>query len=63
VIELRRCAQRREQSITDLAQELRIDRRTLQRVLAKRSVRSDTADRIAIALGRHPGEMWPQWFA
>jgi hypothetical protein len=63
IVELRRCAQRREQSIVDLAQELRIDRRTLQRVLAKRSVRSDTADRIAIGLGRHPGELWPEWFA
>ena len=63
VIELRRCARRRGQTITDLAEELRIDRRTLQRVLAKRSVRSDTADRISIALGRHPGELWPEWFA
>jgi len=62
VAELRRCARRRGQSITDLAQELRIDRRTLQRILAKRSVRSDTADRISIALGRHPGELWPEWF-
>ena len=62
VIELRRCARRRDQSMTDLAEELRIDRRTLQRVLAKRSVRSDIADRISIALGRHPGELWPEWF-
>jgi lambda repressor-like predicted transcriptional regulator len=46
-----------------LAEELRIDRRTLQRVLAKRCVRSDTADRISIALGRHPGELWPEWFS
>ena len=63
VVVLRRCAQRRERSIVDLAQELRIDRRTLQRVQSKRSLRSDTADRIAIALGRHPGELWPEWFA
>ena len=42
---------------------LRIDRRTLQRVLAKRSVRSDTADRISIALGRHPGELRPERFS
>jgi lambda repressor-like predicted transcriptional regulator len=35
----------------------------LQRVLAKRSVRSDTADRIAVALGRHPWELWPEWFS
>jgi hypothetical protein len=62
VVELRRCAQRREQSIIDLAQELRID---AERCNAswRRSVRSDTADRIAIPLGRHPGELWPEWFA
>jgi len=63
VCELRCHASRRSQSISDLADELRIDRRTLQRVLAKRSVRSDTADRISIALGRHPGELWPEWFS
>jgi lambda repressor-like predicted transcriptional regulator len=62
VRELRRCAWRRSQTITDLAEELRLDRRTLQRVLAKRAVRSDTADSIAVALGRHPGELWPEWF-
>ncbi len=63
VLELRHCARRREQSISGLAEELRIDRRTLQRVLAKRCVRSDTADRISVALGRHPGELWPEWFS
>ncbi|MGH3264465.1 MAG: hypothetical protein ACRDNS_20995 [Trebonia sp.] len=41
---------------------MRIDRRTLQRLLVRRAVRSDTADRIAIALGRHPSEIWSQWF-
>jgi hypothetical protein len=63
VLELRRCARRREQSIIGLAEELRIDRRTRERVLVKRSVRSDNADRISIALSRHPGELWPEWFS
>ena len=35
---------------------LHVDRSTLHRL------RSDAADRIAVALGRHPSELWPQWF-
>jgi len=62
VCELRRHSSWRSQSISDLADELRIDRRTLQRILAKAAVRGDTADRVAIALGRHPCELWPEWF-
>lgn len=62
VSELRRCSMRRRQSIAELADELCIDRRTLQRILVKSAVRGDTADRIAIALGRHPSELWVDWF-
>jgi lambda repressor-like predicted transcriptional regulator len=52
----------REMSVVELAEDLRVDRRTLQRVLRRRWVRSDTADRMAVALGRHPCELWPEWF-
>jgi plasmid maintenance system antidote protein VapI len=62
VCELRRHSSRRSQSISDLANELRIDRRTLQRILAKAAVRGDAADRVAIALGRQPGERPTEWF-
>jgi lambda repressor-like predicted transcriptional regulator len=39
-----------------------IERRQLQRLLARRRLRSDAADAIAVALGRHPVELWPDWF-
>lgn len=39
-----------------------IDRRTFERLRHRRRIRSDSADRIAVALGRHPSEIWPEWF-
>jgi lambda repressor-like predicted transcriptional regulator len=45
--------------IADLAG---INRRRLQRVLARERLRSDAADALAVALGRHPCELWPDWF-
>lgn len=48
--------------MTFLAEVLRVDRSTLYRVLSRDRLRSDTADRIAVALGRHPFELWPEWF-
>jgi hypothetical protein len=41
----------------DTLRARRIDRRTPQRILLKRPVRSDTAYRIAIALGRRPDDL------
>ena len=40
-----------------------IDRRTFERVRHRQRIRSDCADRVAVALGRHPSEIWPEWFA
>ena len=42
---------------------LRMDRSTLHRLLSRDRLRSDAADRIAVTLGRHPSELWPEWFA
>ena len=42
---------------------LRVDRSTLHRLLSRDRLRSDAADRIAVTLGRHPSELWPDWFA
>jgi plasmid maintenance system antidote protein VapI len=47
---------------SDLAARIGVDRRTLQRLVSRRRLRSDAADRIAIAFGRHPFEIWPEWF-
>lgn len=49
-------------TITDLAHSLRLPRRTLTRLLAGQVLRRDSADRVAIALGHHPCEIWPEWF-
>lgn len=45
-----------------LADVLRLDRSTLHRLMGRDRLRYDAADRIAIALGRHPYELWPEWF-
>ena len=58
---LQRAARSRGLPMTELARELRIPRRTLYRVLDGRRIRWTTADRIAIALGHHPCELWPDW--
>ena len=50
-------------NLTAASAVLQIDRRTLHRLLRRDRLRSDAADRIAVTLGRHPSELWPQWFA
>jgi lambda repressor-like predicted transcriptional regulator len=48
--------------LTALAEALQLDRSTLYRVLGRDRLRYDAADRIAVCLGRHPSELWPEWF-
>jgi lambda repressor-like predicted transcriptional regulator len=48
--------------LSALAEVLRLDRSTLYRVLGRDRLRYDSADRIAVCLGRHPSELWPEWF-
>ena len=57
-----RLAQARQLSTTDLAVSLGLDRSTLQRLFTRERLRYDAADAIAVALGRHPSELWPDWF-
>lgn len=42
---------------------LQVDQGTLHRLLRRDRLRSDAADRIAVTLGRHPSQLWPDWFA
>lgn len=49
-------------SLRELALAIRLPKRTLHRVLTSPSLRWDIADRVAIALGHHPCEVWPKWF-
>ena len=58
---LERCAEQ-HLTVSELALILRLPRRTLHRVLASNTLRWDTADRIAVALGYHPYEPGPTWY-
>ena len=50
-------------NVTAASVALQVDRSTLHRLLNRDRLRSDAADRIAVTLGRHPSELWPEWFA
>ena len=50
-------------NLTAASAALRVDRSTLHRLLSRDRLRSDAADGIAVTLGRHPSELWPDWFA
>lgn len=45
-----------------VAKQAGVTRRWLQRVIAAERLRSDAADALAVALGHHPCELWPEWF-
>lgn len=55
-------AERHDVTLTEVGDVLGLPRRTLYRALAGPELRWDAADRIAVALGRHPSELWPNWF-
>ena len=50
-------------NLTAASLALQLDRSILHRLLSRDRLRSDAADRIAVTLGRHPSELWPDWFA
>ena len=52
----------RDIGIVDIAVAAGIDRCTLQRLCTRERLRYDAADNIAIALGYHPCQLWPEWF-
>ena len=55
-------AARHDVPLTEVGDVLGLPRRTLYRALTGPRLRWDAADRIAIALGKHPSELWPTWF-
>ncbi|MDQ1747478.1 MAG: Winged helix-turn-helix DNA-binding [Frankiaceae bacterium] len=59
---LRRLAAERDNTIVDIAMAAGIDRCTLQRLFTRDRLRYDAADNIAVALGYHPCQLWPEWF-
>ncbi len=59
---LRRLAKDRDLSICALADNVGVDRDALHRLFTRDRLRCDAADRIAVALGYHPCQLWPEWF-
>jgi lambda repressor-like predicted transcriptional regulator len=59
---LRQLAADPDNTIVDIAVAAGIDRCTLQRLFTRARLRYDAADNIAVALGYHPCELWPEWF-
>lgn len=56
-------ARHRQLPISDVAIALGVDRSTLLRLHTRDWLRYDAADHIAVALGKHPSELWTDWFA
>lgn len=50
-------------ALPELAIILRIPLRTLHRILQAQLLGWMVADRCAVALGYHPCQLWPDWFA
>ena len=48
--------------LRDLAEVLHLQMHELRLLLQRRWLTWETADEIAVALGRHPFEIWPEWF-
>jgi lambda repressor-like predicted transcriptional regulator len=59
---LRRLAAESDSSICALADNMKVDRSTIQRLFTRDRLRWDAADHIAVALGCHPCQVWPEWF-
>jgi lambda repressor-like predicted transcriptional regulator len=53
----------RQASVVATAATIGVDPTTLHRLFTRDLIRYDAADRIAVALGHHPSELWPEWFA
>jgi transposase-like protein len=49
------------ENMSTLARALGVDRAQLGR-WRRTGVTPSTADRLAVRLGFHPAELWPQWF-
>jgi lambda repressor-like predicted transcriptional regulator len=50
-------------SLPEVAASVQIPLRTLHRVLHAERLSWTVADRCAVALGYHPCQLWPEWFA
>lgn len=60
---LRQLATDKDNTIVDIALAAGIDRCTVQRIFTRDRLRYDAADNVAVALGYHPCQLWPEWFS
>jgi lambda repressor-like predicted transcriptional regulator len=49
-------------TLAQAAGQLRLDAALVQAVFHRRWIPWEAADAIAVALGRHPCDLWPEWF-
>ena len=56
-------ARRGQLQLDEVADVLHLDDGDVPAVVHERRVPWPVADRIAIALGHHPYELWPEWFS
>lgn len=54
-------ALQQERNDSEFSDLLGVSRLTIQRWRQGRTLTTITADRIALDLGRHPVNMWPEW--
>ncbi|HEU0130563.1 MAG TPA: hypothetical protein VFQ85_06185 [Mycobacteriales bacterium] len=59
---LRRLVAETDDSICAIAANIGVDPCTLHRLFMRDRLRWDAADHIAVALGYHPCQLWPEWF-
>jgi len=55
-------ARRRRLSMDQLSDVLHLDDVDIPALVQRRWLPWPLADRVAVALGRHPCELWPEWF-
>jgi lambda repressor-like predicted transcriptional regulator len=59
---LRQLAAETDDSVCTIAENIGVDRSTVLRLFTRDRLRWDAADHIAVALGYHPCQLWPEWF-
>jgi hypothetical protein len=58
---IRSLGRRHALSLAEIADVLAVDPRLLRSVMGRRWLGWETADTIAVALRRHPLDLWPDW--
>lgn len=51
-----------EHSDAEIAARTGVERTAVWKWRHGGMLRATTADRVAVRLGRHPAELWPEWF-